>query len=188
MSQKKNRDHHLLYFIAENLIYLGAVLTKTRAMKPNTYTKLYAHLVFTPKGRTSMLTDSIRAKTHKYIYGIIIEKKCFPVVINGTRDHIHILAGFSPTIAISDLVRDIKRSSSLFINERNKSYLKFRWQEGFAAFTVGYRELDIVYKYILNQEEHHFKNSFRNEYMGMLEEQGIEFKNEYLFEFYDDID
>ena len=58
----------------------------------------------------------------------------------------------------------------------------------FSAFTVGYRELDIVYKYILNQEEHHFKNSFRNEYMGMLEEQGIEFKNEYLFEFYDDID
>jgi len=157
-------------------------------MKPNTYSKLYAHMVFTPMGRTSLLTDSIRAITHKYIYGIIIEKKCFPVAINGTRDHIHILAGFPPTIAISDLVRDIKRSSSLFINERKRSYLKFRWQEGFAAFTVGYRELDMVYKYILNQEEHHLKNSFRNEYMGMLEEQGIEFKNEYLFEFYADAD
>lgn len=80
-------------------------------MKPNTYSKLYAHIVFTPKGRTSLLTDSFRSITHKYIYGIIVEKKCFPVAINGTRDHIHILAGFPPTLAISDLVRDIKRSS-----------------------------------------------------------------------------
>jgi len=157
-------------------------------MKPNTYSKLYAHIIFTPKGRTSLLTDSIRSITHKYIYGIIIGKKCFPVAINGTRDHIHILAGFCPTLAISDLVRDIKRSSSLFINESKKSYLKFSWQEGFAAFTVGYRELDIVYKYILNQEEHHLKNSFRSEYMRMLREEGLEIKNEFLFEFYDDID
>ncbi len=183
-----------LYFFSkignldEYLINLNAALNKTRAMKPNTYSKLYAHMVFTPKGRTSLLTDSIRSITHKYIYGIITEKKCFPVAINGTKDHIHILAGFPPAIAISDLVRDIKRSSSLFINERKKSYLNFAWQEGFAAFTVGYRELDIVYKYILNQEEHHLRNSFRNEYMMILNEQGIEFKNEYLFEFYDDAD
>ena len=155
-------------------------------MKPNTYTKLYAHIVFTPKGKASLLTDSIRTITHKYIYGIIVEKKCFPVAINGTKDHIHILIGFPPTIAISDLIRDIKRSSSLFINEKIKSYLKFSWQEGFGAFTLGYRELDHVYKYIQNQEVHHLKISFKNEYMRILNEEGIEFKNEYLFEFYED--
>jgi REP element-mobilizing transposase RayT len=108
------------------------------------------------------------------------------VAINGTKDHIHILVGFPPTIAISDTVRDIKRSSSLFINENYNTYLKFRWQEGFGAFTVGYRELDHVYKYILNQEQHHARNSFKNEYLKILNDEGIEFKNEYLFEFYDD--
>ena len=157
-------------------------------MKPNTYSKLYAHIVFTPKGRASMLTDSIRTITQKYIYGIIVEKKCLPVAISGTIDHIHILVGFPPTIAISDLVRDIKRSSSLFINERKKSYLKFRWQEGFGAFTVGYRELDKVYNYILRQQEHHLVKSFKDEFILMLKEEGIEFEDDYLFEFYDDAD
>ncbi len=135
-----------------------------------------------------MLTDSIRTITQKYIYGIIVEKKCYPVAINGTTDHIHILVGFPPTIAISDLVRDIKRSSSLFINEGKKSYLKFSWQEGFGAFTVGYRELDKVYNYILRQQEHHLVKSFKDEYIHMLKEEGIEFEDDYLFEFYDHAD
>jgi putative transposase len=154
-------------------------------MKPNTYTKLYAHIVFTPMGRMSLMTDSIRTMIRKYIYGIIVEKKCFPVAINGTEDHIHILAGFPPTIAISDLVRDIKRSSSLFINEQSKPPRYFKWQEGFGAFTVGYRELDKVYKYILNQEVHHAEMSFKKEYMQMLTEEGVEYDDKYLFEFYE---
>ncbi len=154
-------------------------------MKPNTFTKLYVHCVFTPKGRESLLTDSIREKVHKYIYGIIIEKKCYPVAINGTDDHIHLLIGFPPNIAISDLIRDIKRSSSLFINEQRKSYIRFKWQEGFGGFTVGYRELDKVYNYILNQEIHHSKLTFKDEYLKILKEEGIEYEYEYLFEFYD---
>ncbi|MBW6502268.1 MAG: IS200/IS605 family transposase [Bacteroidales bacterium] len=155
-------------------------------MKPNTYTKLYAHCVFTPKGRHSLLTDSIRDRVHKYIYGIIKEKKCFPVAINGTKDHIHILIGFVPTTCISDLLRDIKRSSAMFINNEVKSYLKFSWQEGFGAFTVGYRELDNVYKYILNQEEHHKVKKFRDEYSHLLKEHGMDYRDEHLFEFYDE--
>jgi putative transposase len=155
-------------------------------MKPNTYTKLYVHCIFTPKGRSSLLTDSIRYKVHKYIYGIIIEKKCYPIAINGTKDHVHLLIGFPPTIAISDLVRDIKRSSALFINENRTSYLRFSWQEGFGGFTVGYREMDRVYKYILNQDDHHSKTSFKDEYMQILTKEGIEFNSDYLFEFYND--
>jgi REP element-mobilizing transposase RayT len=153
-------------------------------MKPNTFTKLYAHFVFSPKGRNSLLTDTIRVKVHKYIYGVIKGKKCFPVAINGTMDHIHILLGFHPSFSIADLVRDIKRSSALFINGQLKSYLKFSWQEGYAAFTVGYRDLDRVYKYIVNQEEHHAKTHFRDEYVKLLVEEGIDFNSEYLFEFY----
>jgi REP element-mobilizing transposase RayT len=155
-------------------------------MKPDTFTKLYVHCVFTPKGKNSMLTDSIREEVHKYIYGIIKEKKCFPVAINGTKDHIHILVGFPPTITISDLIRDIKRSSALFINEKLKSYIRFSWQEGYGAFTVGYRELDHVYKYILNQEKHHSNNSFKNEYIQILKNEDINFSSDYLFEFYED--
>jgi len=153
-------------------------------MKPNTYTKLYCHCVFTPKGRESLLTDSIRDKVNKYIYGIIIAKNCFPVIINGTKDHIHILIGFNPLISISDLIRDIKRSSAMFINEQFKSYLKFRWQEGYGAFTVGYRDLDSVFKYISNQEEHHRKKSFKEEYIQTLVDEGINYNPEFLFEFY----
>jgi putative transposase len=173
-------------FRSEFLLSLIAVFINTCAMKPNTYTKLYAHIVFSTKGKDLLLSDSIRTTVHKYIYGIIVGKKCYPVAINGTKDHIHILIGFPPTISISDLIRDIKRSSSLFINEKIKSYLKFNWQEGFGAFTVGYRELDHVCKYIQNQESHHLKISFKNEYMWILNEEGIKFNNEYLFEFYED--
>jgi REP element-mobilizing transposase RayT len=153
-------------------------------MKPNTFTKLYVHCIFTPKGKESLLTDSLRIKVHKYIYGIIKEKKCFPVAVNGTKDHIHLLIGFPPTIAISDLIRDIKRSSAMFINSQVNSYLKFSWQEGFGGFTVGYRELDNVYKYILNQEEHHRSRSFKNEYLETLSIHDLKYDPGFLFEFY----
>jgi putative transposase len=155
-------------------------------MKPNSYTKLYVHCIFTPKGRESLLTDSIRDNIHKYIYGIIKAKNCFPVAINGMKDHIHLLIGFNPLISISDLIRDIKRSSAMFINEQMTSFLKFRWQEGFGAFTVGYRDLDRVFKYISNQQEHHQKKSFKEEYNQILVDEGIDFNPEFLFEFYDD--
>lgn len=153
-------------------------------MKPNTYTKLYAHCVFTPKGRRSLLNELIREKVHKYIYGVIKGKNCYPYAINGTSDHIHILVGFSPVISISDLIRDIKRSSALFINSNNLLPENFSWQEGYGAFTVGFRELDSIYKYILNQEIHHSKVSFKDEYYKTLTDEGIDFNSEYLFEFY----
>ncbi len=155
-------------------------------MKPNTYTKLYAHCVFTPKGRQSMLKESIRDKVHKYIYGTIKGKNCNPIAINGTNDHVHILVGFCPSLSVEDLVRDIKRSSSLYINTNHLLAPKFSWQEGYGAFTVGYRELDNVYKYILSQQTHHLKRSFKDEYLGILTEQGIDFSTEYLYEFYDE--
>jgi putative transposase len=154
-------------------------------MKPNTFTKLYVHCIFTPKGRESLMESTSREKIQKYIYGIIKGKKCYPIAINGTEDHLHILTGFIPTITISDLVRDIKRSSSLYINENGLVPGKFQWQEGFGAFTVGYKELDKVYKYILNQENHHMNQSFKNEYKQILDDEGFTDFEEYMFEFYD---
>jgi REP element-mobilizing transposase RayT len=172
--------------ICKKNVNLNAAFLKLTDMKPNTYTKLYAHCVFTPKGRQSMLKESIRADVHKYIYGTIKEKNCNPIAINGTNDHVHILVGFCPSLSIENLVRDIKRSSSLYVNANHLLASKFSWQEGYGAFTVGYRELDYVYKYILNQQTHHLKRSFKEEYLGILTEQGIDFSNEYLYEFYDE--
>ncbi len=154
-------------------------------MKPNTYTKLYAHCVFTPKGRHSMLEDPIRENVHKYIYGIIKGLNCNPIAINGTEDHIHILVGFCPSISIENLVRDIKRSSSIYINGAHILTAKFSWQEGYGAFTVGYRDLDNVYKYVLNQQTHHLNGRFKEEYLELLTKQGVDFDREYLYEFYD---
>jgi putative transposase len=155
-------------------------------MKPNTYTKLYAHCIFTPKGRESLLKEVLREKVHKYIYGIIEGMNCKPIAINGTTDHIHILVGFCPSLSIENLVRDIKRSSSIYINSNHLTSYKFSWQEGYGAFTVGYRDLDRVYNYVYNQQVHHSNKSFKNEYMGILRDEGIDFSNDYLYEFYDE--
>jgi len=154
-------------------------------MKPDTFTKLYAHCVFTPKGRESVLTDSVQTMIHKYIYGTIKGLKCFPIAINGTHDHIHILTGFNPITCIEYLVRDIKRSSSLYINSQHIFPFKFSWQEGYCAFTVGYRDLDRVYQYVVNQKIHHNQQNFRDEYKQILTEEGVDFKIEHLYEFYD---
>jgi putative transposase len=155
-------------------------------MKPNTFTKLYAHCVFTPKGRGSLMVEPIREKIQKYIYGVIKTKKCNPIAINGMDDHLHILVGFIPTLAIADLMRDIKRSSAIFINENHLVRYRFSWQEGYGAFTVGYRELNNVYQYILNQQNHHVKETFKVEYQQLLSDEGVENFKEYLFEFYGD--
>jgi REP element-mobilizing transposase RayT len=155
-------------------------------MKPNTYTKLYAHCIFTPRGRHSLIKESIRENVYKYIYGTIQGKKCTPIAINGTVDHIHLLLRFCPSTTIEDLMRDIKRSSSLYINTNHLTNSKFSWQEGYGAFTVGYPELDKVYKYVLNQKVHHLKGTFREEYLGILIEQGIDYSSDFLYEFYDE--
>ena len=153
-------------------------------MKPNTFTKLYAHCVFTPKGRKSLMKDPIREQIQKYIYGIIEAKKCNPIAINGTFDHLHLLFGFIPTTTISDLMRDVKRSSALYVNDNNLMGYRFSWQEGYGAFTVGYRDLDRVYHYILNQKNHHSNISFNDEYRTILYDEGIKDYDNYLFEFY----
>lgn len=106
------------------------------------------------------------------------------MVINGMPDHLHLLIGFNPDCSLSDLVRDIKANSSKWINEKKLVLGKFEWQTGFGAFTVGQSQIQAVVSYILNQEEHHKKKTFRKEYIEFLKGYQIEFKKEYLFEEY----
>jgi len=148
----------------------------------NTYSQLYVQIVFAVKGRQNLISKKWKNEIYKYITGIITNQKQKLIAINGMPDHIHILVGIKPNIPLSDLVRDIKSSSSKFINEQKWINGKFEWQTGFGAFSYGHSQLTNVIKYIEDQEEHHRTKTFKEEYMAFLKLFNIDFRNEYLFE------
>ena len=126
------------------------------------------------------LSKNKRDDLFKYIAGVLNNKKCHLYIINGVEDHIHILTHLHPSVALSDLVKDIKISSSEFI-KANKLFPAFNgWQEGYGAFTYSIKEKQILINYIKNQEEHHKKVSFKEEYMDFLKEHDILFEEKYL--------
>lgn len=147
-----------------------------------TFSQLYIQVVFAVRGRECLLHKSWRHEVFKYISGIITAKNHKAIIVNGVGDHVHVFVGMKPNMSVSDLVRDIKNNSSKFINEKKWLRGKFSWQEGFSAFTYTQEHVERVYHYILNQEEHHRKVTFREEYMSLLKEFCIEFKEQYLFE------
>ena len=150
----------------------------------NTFSQIYLQVVFAVRGRENMLSKPIRTETFKYISGIIAEKGQKNIIVNGMGDHIHCLIGLKPTMNISDLVRDIKSSSSNFINSKNWIPGKFSWQEGYGVFSYSHSHLDKVYRYILDQENHHAKFNFKREYLGLLKKFDIPFEEKYAFDFY----
>jgi putative transposase len=152
---------------------------------PNTYTQLYIHLIFALKGREGLIKESLRVEIEKYITGIVQNKKHKLLAIYCMPDHAHILLALNPNQSISDLVKEIKVSCTLFINENFQLAGKFYWQEGYGAFSYAKSQLDNVIGYIMNQEEHHKKKSFRDEYISFLQKFEVEYKDEYLFEFYE---
>jgi putative transposase len=154
-------------------------------MKPAVYSQVYIQLVFSPYRRASLIIPEIQVEIYSYISGIITNKHHKSININGMPDHIHILVGLNPSSSISDLVRDIKRSSSLYINEKHLIRSKFQWQEGFGVFSYSRSQLPDVYRYIENQKNHHREGTFRDEYLDLLKSFEIPFDNRYLFEFYD---
>ena len=151
----------------------------------NTYSQIIVQFVFAVKSRENLISSKNREELEKYICGIIENKGQKMLAIFAMPDHIHILVGMKPNISISDLVRDIKSNSSRFINESKWIRGKFSWQEGFGAFSYSKSHLDNVVKYILNQEEHHKKKNFKDEYLEFLDKFEIEYKDEYLFDWID---
>jgi REP element-mobilizing transposase RayT len=121
----------------------------------------------------------------KYIAGIINGKNQKPIIVNGVSDHVHVFVGLKPAMNIADLVRDIKNNSTNFINEKKFLRGRFSWQEGYGAFSYSHRQVSDVYQYILNQEEHHRKKSFREEYQEFLRDFEVSYDEQYLFEWYD---
>ena len=156
-------------------------------MKPHAFTQLYVQLVFSVAGRETILSKSIRPRIFEYLSGIIKGLKHKSIIVNGFTDHLHILIGLNPSVSISETVYTVKRSSSLFINENKLLPGHFSWQEGYGAFSYSKSDLDVIYNYIMNQEQHHQKKSFREEYMSLLEKNDIDYDPRFLFEFYDSI-
>ena len=149
----------------------------------NTFSQIYIQTVFAVNGRLSLITPDFKEELHKYITGIVRNKGQKLISINGMADHLHILIGLRPAMALADLVRDIKSDSSEWINRKKLARGKFAWQEGYGAFSYGHSQLDTIIRYIQNQEKHHQKRSFKDEYLTLLRKFEVEFKEEYVFEF-----
>lgn len=152
---------------------------------PGTFSQVYIQVVFAVKGRENLIVNSWKENLHKYIAGIIKGKEQKPIIVNGMPDHIHAFIGLRPVMAISDLVRDVKNNASNFINDHKFVKGKFSWQEGYGAFSYGHSQIEKVYNYILNQQQHHKKLTFKDEYIGFLKKFNIDFKEQYLFDWID---
>ena len=148
----------------------------------NTYTQIHVQFVFAVKYRNGLIIPSLKEELYQYISGIIKHHNHKLLAINGMPDHIHIFIGMRPTQSISDLMQDIKGSSSKWINEKKFLKVKFEWQEGYGAFSYGQSQLSRIVKYIDNQEIHHKKTTFLDEYITFLEKFEIDYSEKYIFQ------
>ena len=147
----------------------------------NTYTQLYIQVIFAVEGRQSLIAPERNDELQKYITGIVSGQRHKMIAINNMPDHLHLVVGLRPDEALSDLVRDIKANSSKFINEKHWVLGRFSWQEGFGAFSYSRSQLNVVIRYIENQQKHHAKQSFGDEYRKLLEKFGVEYDERYVF-------
>jgi len=147
----------------------------------NTYTQIYLHVVFAVEGRQNLIAPEHNDELQKYITGIVTAQRHKLIAINNMPDHLHLLVGLRPDTALSDLLRDVKAGSSKFINEKCWVMGRFSWQEGFGAFSHARSQLGAVIRYIQNQQKHHAKKSFRDEYLELLEKFGVEYDQKYIF-------
>jgi len=150
----------------------------------NTYSQIDMHLVFAVRNREAMILPEFRDTLYKYVFGIIAGKRQKSLAINGVSDHIHIFFGMSPTLYIPEFVKVVKTESSNFINEKKFLKTKFQWQEGYGIFAHSRSDRSQVIQYILNQEKHHSKQTFRNEYLNILKKMEVDFDSRYLFDFF----
>jgi putative transposase len=159
---------------------IPAHLRKKMAMS-NTYTKIHIQFVFAVKYRAALIESNWRSALYKYMTGIVQNNKHKLLVVNGMPDHIHMLVGLRPIQSISDLMQDIKGNSSKWINDNSYTNGRFEWQEGYGAFSYGVSQINDVIDYIKNQEEHHKKRTFIEEYREFLKKFEIEFDERYIF-------
>ena len=148
----------------------------------STFTNLLFHVVYSTKYRKPLIHPAWSERLFEYIGGIIRGERGILLEINGTADHIHLLAKFSPTIAVSDMLRLIKTNSSKWVHDERLADHEFRWQTGFGAFSVSHSQVERVRQYIQNQQRHHRRQTFKDEFLALLHKHNIEFDERFAFE------
>ncbi len=150
---------------------------------PQSLTRLLVHLIFSTAGREPFLrADALRDEMHHYLGGCVNQHGGQSLSVGGVADHVHMLLVLPKTMPIADLVRDLKRASSHWMNEREPGLDGFAWQKGYGAFSVGQTEIETVLKYIHSQEEHHSTRTFQEEYRAFLTKYGVEYDERYVWD------
>ncbi len=150
---------------------------------PQSLANIFVHIVFSTKNRYPFLTGGdIKKQMYSYLGGTCNNLDCHVVLVGGTADHVHILCKLSRNISIAKLIGEIKRESSKWIKTKNRSLLKFAWQNGYGIFSIGKSEVERIKSYIFNQEEHHRRKSFQEEYLLFLKEYNIEYDEGYVWD------
>ena len=148
----------------------------------NTYHQIYLQTVFAVKYRMAVIDASWKSDLFAVMGNLINETNCKTIIVNGVEDHVHCFIGLRPAVSVSELMKTVKAKSSKYINDRALTASRFAWQEGYGIFSYGQSQVDDVYKYILNQEIHHKKQTFRNEYLGFLKKFKINYDEQYIFQ------
>ena len=148
----------------------------------NTYHQIYLQIVFAVKYRKAVIDKTWGKKLHGVIGNLVNEANCKTIIVNGVEDHIHCFVGLKPVVSVSELMKTVKAKSSKYINDNKLTKNRFEWQEGYGAFSYSHSHIENVYKYIANQEKHHDKQTFREEYLEFLDKFEVPFDEQYIFE------
>lgn len=151
----------------------------------NTFSQIYLQFVFAVQNRQCLVAKDHKEELHKFMTSPVQHRGNKMLAVNCMPDDIHLFVGFKPSVLISDFVKEIKVESNEFINQKNWVRGKFKWQEGYGVFSYSHSHIDKVAKYVLNQEIHHQKKTFKQEYLEMLEKAEIQFEEQYLFDFFE---
>jgi len=147
----------------------------------STLTNLLYHVVFSTKHRSPLITDTLQPDLYAYIGGIIRGEGGYLLEVGGIADHVHLLARFPPTVAVAGMLKVAKAKSSGWVNSERPTGSRFGWQDGYAAFSVSASLIEVVRRYIRNQEAHHRKQSFMQEFIILLDKHGVEYDERYVF-------
>jgi len=154
-------------------------------MVPGTFTQIYLHFVFAVKFREALIQQKYQKEVFPFIAGLIDSMGHKSFAVNGMPDHVHVFMSFSPSKSPSETIKEIKRASSNFINEKKWFPGKFQWQNGYGCFSYSKSQVDTVVNYVLNQKEHHHKITFQEEYLAFLKKFEVDYDDRFLFEFFD---
>ncbi|MDQ6757039.1 MAG: IS200/IS605 family transposase [Bacteroidota bacterium] len=148
----------------------------------NTYHQIYLQIIFAVKYRNAIIDKAWKSRLLGVIGNLINETNCKTIIVNGVEDHVHCFVALKPVVSVSELMKTVKAKSSKYINDHKLTPERFEWQEGYGVFSYSQSQVDKVYKYIQNQEEHHKKQIFRNEYLDFLKKFKVEYDEQYIFQ------